>query len=105
MFKTKLKKGDQVIVTSGKHKGASGKLLSMVTAKNRCVIEGVALVKKHVKARSQEEQSKIITKESSVNLSNVAFFDQKNKQAVKLGYRFTEDGNKVRYNKKTGEEL
>ena len=104
MFKTKLKKGDTVIVISGKHKGAKGKVSSIIRQKNRCIVEGVALVKKHKKATQSDEKSEIISKEASINLSNVLYFDEKSAKGVKLGYR-VEDGGKLRVNKKTGEVI
>ena len=103
MFTTKLKTGDQVIVISGKHKGAAGKIKKMLAKKTRCIVENVAMVKKHVRATKQDEKSQIISKESSIAISNVAFYDEKNKQPVKLGYKKDDQGNKVRFNKKTGD--
>ncbi len=104
MTKSKLKKGDQVIVISGKHKGAKGKITKMLPEKNRCYVEGVALVKKHKRATNQNEKSQIISKEASINLSNIMFFDDKNNQATKLGYKI-EEGKKLRVSKKTGEVI
>ena len=101
MLKTKLKKGDTVIVISGKHKGAKGKIKSILKS-NRCIIEGVALVKSHKKATEQNQKSEIIQKESSINLSNVLYFDNASSKGVKLGVKI-EDNKKVRINKKTGE--
>ena len=103
-FKTKLKTGDTVIVISGKHKGAKGEIVSIMNKKNRCIVKGVALVKKHKKATQSDEKSEIITKESSINLSNVLYFDEKSSKGVKLGYRI-EDKKKLRINKKTGEVI
>lgn len=104
MVKTKLKKGDPVIVISGKHKGAKGKLKSVLSKKNKCIIEGVALVKKHKRATQSDEKSEIINKESAIDLSNVLYFDEKASKGVKLGYRI-EDNKKVRINKKTSEVI
>jgi large subunit ribosomal protein L24 len=103
MFKTKLKKGDQVIVNSGKHKGSTGKITKIITSTSRCIIEGVALVKKHQRATKQGEKSQIISKESSVHISNVQYYDDKAKKAVKLSYRKDDNGKKVRVNRKSGE--
>jgi len=103
MFKTKLKKGDSVVVVSGKHKGATGKIKQMIADKSRCIVEGVALVKKHVRATQQGEKSQIVNKESSIHISNVLFLDEKTKKGVKLGYKLDDKGNKVRINRKTGE--
>lgn len=104
MFKTKLKKGDTVVVISGKHKGAKGKILKMIWKKERCIVEGVALVKRHKKATNNNEKSEIISKESSIHISNVLYFDNKNSKGVKLGYKI-EDGKKIRVNRKTAESI
>lgn len=102
MLKTKLKKGDKVIVNSGKHKGSTGKIIKIITAKSRCIVEGVALVKRHQRATKQGEKSQIISKESSIHISNVQFCDENNK-AVKLSYKNDEKGKKVRINRSSGE--
>jgi large subunit ribosomal protein L24 len=103
MFKSKLKKEDKVIVISGKHKGSTGKIKKIITKNNRCIIEGVAMVKKHQKATKQGEKSEIINKESSIHISNVQFYDEAAKKAVKLAYKKDESGKKVRYNRNSGE--
>ena len=104
MFKTKLKKSDTVIVIAGKYKGVKGELLKIIPEKNRAIVKGVSLVKRHKKATDSNEKSEIISKESSVNLSNLSYFDKNSNKAVKLGYKFT-DHKKVRVNKKTQEVI
>ncbi len=101
----KLRKGDPVIVLTGKYKGKIAKILKSIPDKKRFIVEGVALAKIHYKAKSQEEKSQIIQKELSVHTSNIAFYDEKAKKSVKLGYKFTEDNKKVRYNKLSGEVI
>jgi len=103
MFKTKLKKGDNIIVISGKHKGSTGKITKMLSEKNRCLVEGVALVKRHQKATKQGEKSEIINKESSIHISNVHFYDEKDKKKIKLSYKKDDNGKKIRVNKNSGE--
>ena len=104
MFKTKLRKSDIVMVITGKYKGAKGELLKIIPNKNRAIVKGVSLVKRHKKATDSNDKSEIITKESSVSLSNLSYFDNKANQATKLGYKFV-DGKKVRFNKKTQEVI
>jgi large subunit ribosomal protein L24 len=97
----KVKKGDLVIVVAGKSKGVKGKILKVLPAANKCVVEGAALVKKHVKATSANEKSQIISKEAAINISNVMYFDEASKKGVRLGYKMDDKGKKVRYIKAT----
>ena len=101
---TKLKTGDKVIVISGKHKGSVGELLKLNFEKNRCFIKGVAMAKLHKRATKQDEKSEIIQREASINLSNVAYYDEKAKKAVKIGYKI-ENNKKLRYNKASKEVI
>ncbi|MBL6621473.1 MAG: 50S ribosomal protein L24 [Rickettsiales bacterium] len=104
MFKSKLKKGDTVIVIAGKSKGHIGKITKIITASKRCIVEGAAIVNRHKRATSNEEKSQIIKKESSIHISNIAFYDQKQSKKVKIGYEFKDD-KKIRINKKTKESI
>jgi len=70
-MKTHVKTGDQVVVIAGSHKGKSGKVLQIIPAKNRALVEGVNLVKKHQKATSQEDPGGIIEREASIHMSNL----------------------------------
>ena len=103
MLKTKLRKGDTVIVSTGKYKGSKGKILKVFPSKDKLLIENVGIVKKHHKAKSQEDKSRIISKESPIAISNVQYFDEKSSKGVKIGYKLENSGAKVRYNKVTGE--
>ncbi len=98
-FKTKLRKGDEVIVLSGKDKGKTGKIESFITSKNRAFVKGVNLIKDTKKARSTEDKSQIITREASIHISNIAFLSDDKKSPSKLGYVIN-DGSKKRINKK-----
>ncbi|MBT4922706.1 MAG: 50S ribosomal protein L24 [Rickettsiales bacterium] len=98
-FKTKLRKGDQVLVLSGKDKGKTGEVLSFSIAKNRVLVKGVNLVKDTKKARNAEEKSQIVTREASIHISNLAYYNQETSKPTKLGYK-TEGGKKQRYMKK-----
>ena len=99
-----LKKGDNVQVISGKYKGKQGQVLSILKSKNRVVVEGVAMVKKHVKPNQQNQQGGIIEQESSVDVSNVALVDPSDNKPTRIGYKF-QDGKKIRYSKRTGTEF
>jgi large subunit ribosomal protein L24 len=103
-FKTKLRKGDEVIVLSGKDKGKIGTVLSFLTAKNRVLVKGVNLVKDTKKARTAEEKSQIITREASIHISNISYYCQEKKVASKLGYQHVDD-NKKRFVKKENKTI
>lgn len=104
-FKTKLKKGDEVIVISGKDKGQSGKIIAVITETGRVVVEGVKLVKKHLsaqKAAARQQEPGVIQKETSIAISNVALKDPKSGKATRVGYKVEADGSKVRVAKNSG---
>ena len=98
----KFKKGDKIIIINGKDKGKSGEILSVVTKKNRVLVRGVNIVKRHT-APSQTSQGGIIDKELSIHISNVAHIDPKDNKATRVGYKFLEDGRKVRFSKRSGD--
>ena len=83
-IRTKLKKGDNVLVTSGKDKGKSGSILSILPKKNRAIVKGVNMVKKHQKP-SKQSGGGIIEKELSIQLSNLAFISIKDGKKTKIG--------------------
>ena len=91
-----VKKDDQVIVISGKDKGAKGKVL---------MVEGVNMVKKHQKARTQTAPSGIVEREGSIDASNVMLVDPKTGKPTRVGYRINEDGSKSRIAKRSGEVI
>lgn len=103
-FKTKLRKGDVVLVLSGKDKGKTGEIISFVTDKNRVFVKGVNLVKDNKKARSAEEKSQVITREASIHISNLAYYSADSKAHSKLGYSFVE-GSKKRLAKKNNKVI
>ena len=99
----KIKKGDDVIVLTGKDKGKRGTVLS-VTADNRVFVDNVNMVKRHTKANPQRGVAGgIVEKEASVDISNVALFNPATKKADRVGFRVLEDGRKVRYFKSNDE--
>lgn len=102
MIKLKVKKGDEVIVITGKYKGKKGKILKVFSEQNKIVVSGINLVKKHTKP-TQVSEGGIITKELPIDISNVAHVDPKTGNPTKVAFKFLEDGSKVRIAKKSGE--
>ena len=102
---TKLKKGDQVIVITGRDKGIKGEVLKILTNKNRAIVSGVNMVKKHRKPTQLNPQGGIENVEASIDLSNLALVDPKNEKATRVGYKTLKDGKKVRFAKASGETL
>lgn len=99
----KIKKGDEVVVISGKYKGVKGKVLQALPAESRVVVEGVNRHKWHIKP-TQEKPGQIIDREAPVHVSNVALVDPKTKKVTRIGYK-VEKGVKVRVAKKSGATL
>tara|TARA_X000000950_G_scaffold263656_1_gene336078 strand:- start:648 stop:974 length:327 start_codon:yes stop_codon:yes gene_type:complete len=100
--KIRIRKGDKVIVTSGKNKGKTGEVIKVMPDKNRALVRGINIVKRHTKP-AQNNAGGIVEKESPINISNISFFEEKNKKATRLGFKFLEDGRKVRFSKLSGE--
>ncbi len=99
----KIKKGDQVVVLAGKDKGKRGTVTQRVDD-DRVVVEGVNLVKKHVKPNPMSgQQGGILDKEMPLQVSNVAYFNKATQRADRIGFRVLEDGRKVRFTKSNGE--
>ncbi|GAB4163435.1 MAG: 50S ribosomal protein L24 [Rickettsiaceae bacterium] len=102
MTKLKIKKGDKVKVITGKSKGKIGDVLKVFPAENKLLVSGVNLAKKHTKP-SQVSEGGIVQKELPIHVSNVSHVDPKTNEVTKVGYKFLEDGKKVRFAKKSGE--
>jgi len=102
--KFRLKKGDKVKVLAGKDKGKEGEILKVIRESDRVVVAGVNLVKRHTK-QSAQSAGGIIQKELSIHISNVSAIDPKSGSASKIGYKTLKDGKKVRFARKSGEEL
>ena len=103
----KIKKGDTVLVVAGKDKGAKGKVIAAYPKLDKVLVEGVNRVKKHTKIRTTQRGAKtggIITQEAPIHVSNVMVLDETGK-ATRVGYRFDENGAKVRIARTTGKEL
>ena len=101
----KIKTGDEVEVIAGKDKGKRGRVIRF-RGRERVVLENINLVKRHTKGNPmQNTPGGIIEKEASVHLSNLALADPKDGQPTKIGYKFLEDGRKVRFAKRSGEVI
>ena len=103
-IKCKLKKGDKVIVVSGKSKGTIGEILKILPQTNRVLVRGANLVKRHTKP-TQNNTGGIIEKEGTIDVSNIAYLDEKDNKPSRLGFKILEDGRKVRFSKKSGEVI
>jgi large subunit ribosomal protein L24 len=97
----KIRKGDTVMIITGKDKGKHGKVLKVYPEKERVIVEGCNMQTKHQK-QTRKERAEIKHQEGPIHISNVMFYDTKERVATRIGYRF-ENGVKVRYSKKTGQ--
>ena len=98
------KKGDKVVVISGKDKGKEGTITHVLKLENRVVIEGVNMVKKHVKGNGQTAGS-ITEVEAPLHASNVMILDPKTKKPTRIGHKIDKDGKKIRVTKKSNSSL
>lgn len=102
--KLKIKKGDKVVVLTGRDKGKSGEVLQVLGTEGRVLVQGVNVVKKHNKP-TQTSPGGIESRELPLHISNVALADPKTGKATRVGYKFLKDGKKVRVAKKSGETV
>lgn len=102
--KMKIKKGDNVVVLTGKDKGKTGEVLKTLPSKSRVIVQGVNVVKKHNKP-TQFSAGGIEEKELSIHVSNVALADPKDGKPTRVGYNELKSGKKVRVAKKSGETI
>ena len=100
----RIRKGDRVIVTTGRDKGKKREVLRVYPVDRRALVSGVNIVKRHQR-QTQRQQGGIINKEASVHLSNLAHVDPKTGDATRIGFKFLGDGRKVRFAKKSGEVI
>ncbi len=100
----KVRKGDRVVVTTGRDKGKKGEVLRVYPDEGRVLVSGVNIVKKHQK-QTQREQGGIVSKEAPVHVSNVAHIDPKSGEPTRVGFKTLADGRKVRVAKKSGESI
>ncbi len=100
----RIRKGDNVIVVSGRDKGKSGSVLRVLQDDERLIVQGVNVVKRHMRA-SQTQAGGIVEKEASIHVSNVSLVDPDGGEPTRVGFRILEDGRKVRYAKRSGEVM
>ncbi|HUC66090.1 MAG TPA: 50S ribosomal protein L24 [Stellaceae bacterium] len=103
-MKFKIKKGDKVVVITGRDKGKSGEVLRVVRAENRVVVQGVNMVKRHTRPGAGQAGG-IVEKEAAIHISNVAHIDPKSSKPTRVGYKILGDGRKVRFARRSGEVL
>jgi large subunit ribosomal protein L24 len=104
MAKLKIRKGDHVVVVTGKDKGKRGEVLKMIPAENRAIVKGIALMRRHQR-QSATQDGGIISKEAAIHVSNLAIEDPKDGKPTRVGYKFLKDGRKVRFAKRSGEVI
>jgi len=98
----KIKKGDNVVVLAGRDKGRKGQVKTVNPEAGRAIVGGVNLVKRHTKATAQSEGG-ILSKEATIDLSNLAIVDPKDGKPTRVGFKTLEDGRKVRFAKRSGD--
>lgn len=102
--KLKIRKGDKVVVTTGKDKGKKGEVLKVLRAENRAIVQGVNIVRRHQR-QTPTAQGGIVAKEASIHISNIALEDPKTGEATRAGFKTLDDGRKVRFAKRSGEVI
>jgi len=100
--KLKIKKGDSVVVISGRDKGRTGEVLRVFPGESRLIVQGVHVAKRHTRPRMGEPGG-IVEKELTIHISNVAHVDPQSRKPTRVGYKFLEDGRKVRFARRSGE--
>ena len=100
----KIRKGDKVVVLTGRDKGRSGEVIEVRPSESRALVRGVNMVKRHQKQTPQREGG-IISKEAPIHLSNIALADPKSGKPTRVGFKIMNDGRKVRVAKRSGVEI
>lgn len=100
----KIRKGDRVVVLSGRDKGRTGEVVKVMPAEQRAIVRGVNLVKRHQKQTATQDGG-IISKEAPIHLSNIAYADPKDGKPTRIGFKVMADGKKVRVAKRSGVEI
>jgi large subunit ribosomal protein L24 len=98
---SRIRKGDRVVVVTGKDKGKSGDVLRVYPDRGRALVQGVNVVRRHTR-QSAGEQGGIIAKEAPIHMSNIAIADPEDGKATRIGFKFQDDGRKVRFAKRSG---
>ena len=104
MPKMKIKKGDNVVVITGRDKGKAGEVLRVLPAERRLIVQGVHVARRHTKQRMGDPGG-IVDKELTIHISNVAHIDPQSHKPTRVGYKLLEDGRKVRVARRSGEML
>jgi large subunit ribosomal protein L24 len=104
MASLKIKKGDHVIVLAGRDKGKHGEVVQMMPKENRALVRGVNVVRRHQRQTASQEGG-IISKEAPIDISNLALEDPKDGKPTRVGFKFLDDGTKVRFAKRSGEVI
>ena len=100
----RIRKGDKVVVLTGRDKGRTGEVIEVRPTENRAVVRGINMVKRHQKQTPQQEGG-IISKEAPVHLSNLAYADPKDGKPTRIGFKLMADGRKLRVAKRSGVEI
>jgi large subunit ribosomal protein L24 len=100
----KIKKGDHVVVLTGKDKGKHGEVLKVMPDENRAIVKGVAMIRRHQRQTATQDGG-IISKEAAIHMSNLAIEDPKDGKPTRGGFKFLKDGRKVRFAKRSGEVI
>jgi len=100
----KLKKGDNVIVLTGKDKGRKGEILTVKPKEGKAIVQGINMVKRHQR-QTQTSEAGIVNREAAIQLSNLALVDPKEGKATRVGFKIMDDGRKVRVAKLSGEVI
>ena len=98
----KIKKGDRVVVLTGRDKGKTGEVVQVMPKEDRALVRGVNLVKRHQRQTAGQDGG-IISKEAAIHLSNLAYADPKDGKPTRVGFKVLEDGRKVRFAKRSGD--
>jgi large subunit ribosomal protein L24 len=104
MLKSKIKKGDNVVVISGRDKGKTGEVLRVLPAEARVVVQGVNVARRHTRPRMGDPGG-ILEKELTIHISNVAHIDPQSRKPTRVGFKYLEDGRKVRFARRSGEVI
>lgn len=99
---SKIRKGDKVVVLTGRSKGKVGEVLKVMPKEHRALVQGVNMIKRHVR-QTMKTQGGIIEQEAPIDVSNLAHLDPKTNQPTRVGFRILDDGRKVRFAKRSGE--
>ncbi len=100
----RIRKGDRVVVLSGRDKGRNGEVLKVLPSEDRAIVQGVNSVRRHQK-QSQTQEGGIISKEIPIHMSNLALEDPKDGKPTRVGFKTLNDGKKVRFAKRSGEVI